>query len=238
MMVHLALDGPAPWEAGQDVHEYAYVHVAPYVEDLARTYTEAQNGLLPASPLLIVGQTTAVDPSRTPGDEEILWIQVRTVPALIRGDAEGEIEARHWDEAKEPFAERVLDKLAAYAPGIRDKIIGRHVLSPQDLERGNPNLVGGDSIGGSHHLHQNFLWRPLFGWSRYKMPLERLYMVGAGTWPGGGNNATSGFLAAQEVLKADGLSVGGKVAAGAAGAAAAGAVAAALRRLVGVGAEG
>ena len=233
MMMHLALDGPAPWKAGQDVHEYAYVHIAPYVEDLARTYTEAQNGLLPTSPLLIVGQTTAVDPSRTPGDEQLLWIQVRTLPALIRGDAKGEIEATHWDEAKAPFAERVLAKLEDYAPGIREKIIGQYVMSPQDLERGNPNLVGGDSIGGSHHLHQNFLWRPFFGWSRYKMPLEGLYMVGAGTWPGGGNNATSGYLAAQEVLKADGLSVGQKIAAGAAGAVAAGAMAAALKKLIG-----
>src|SRR5699024_4359422 len=80
MMVHLALDSLPEWEAGDDLDEFAYIHVAPYVEDLAATYTQAMNGAIPENPLLIVGQTTAVDPSRTPGDEAILWVQVRALP--------------------------------------------------------------------------------------------------------------------------------------------------------------
>ncbi len=221
MMVHLALDGPAPWAAGEEIQEFAYVHIAPYVADLARTYTAAMNGEIPESPLLIVGQPTAVDPGRAPEGGHILWIQVRTLPALIRGDAAGEITATHWDEAKAPVAERVLDKLEAYAPGVRERIVGQHVLSPRDLERHNPNLVGGDSVGGSHHLHQNFLWRPFAGWSRYAMPIDRLYMVGAGTYPGGGNNATSGYLAAQRILGGGGAATAAKVAVGTAAGAAA-----------------
>ena len=69
--------------------------------------------------------------------------------------------------------------------------------SPADLERDNPNLVGGDSLGGSHHLDQNFFFRPAFGWSRYRTPIERLYMVGASTWPGAGTGAGSGFMLAK-----------------------------------------
>ena len=201
MMVHLALSGRPRWRAGEDLDEFAYVHVAPYVEDLAETYTESLNGLLPENPLLIVGQTSAVDPSRTPGDEEVLWIQVRTLPSEIRGDAAGEIPARTWEDAKEPFADRVMRKLEEYAPGIGDLVLERVVFSPEDLERHNPNLVGGDSVGGSHHLRQNFIFRPFPGWSNYKMPLEGLYMVGAATWPGAGTNATSGYLAAKEILR-------------------------------------
>ncbi len=64
-----------------------------------------------------------------------------------------------------------------------------------------PNLVGGDSLGGSHHLRQNFVFRPFPGWSNYKMPIENLYMVGAATWPGAGTNATSGYLAAKKILR-------------------------------------
>jgi phytoene dehydrogenase-like protein len=201
MMVHIALSGRPRWRAAKDLDEFAYVHVAPYVEDLAETYTKSLNGLLPESPLLIVGQTSAVDPSRTPGDEEVLWIQVRTLPSKIRGDAAGEILARTWEEAKEPFADRVMRKLEEYAPGIGDLVLERVVFSPEDLERHNPNLVGGDSVGGSHHLRQNFIFRPFPGWSNYKMPLEGLYMVGAATWPGAGTNATSGYLAANEILR-------------------------------------
>jgi len=200
MMVHLALREPPRWTAGAEIAEFAYVHVAPYVEDLADTYNDAMNGVLPASPLLIVGQPSAVDPSRAPGGGATLWIQVRALPSAIRGDRLGEIAARTWDEAAAPYAERVLDKLEAYAPGVRGQIVGQKVYSPADLERFNPNLVGGDSVAGSHHLRQNLFYRPFAGWSNYRMPLDGLFMVGAATWPGAGTNAASGYNAAHQLL--------------------------------------
>ena len=200
MMIHLALDELPDWTAGEDLSEFAYVHIAPDVDTLAETYTAAQNGQLPESPMLIVGQTTAVDASRTPDDGQILWIQVRALPSEIDGDDAGEIDATDWDTAASPMADRVLDKLETYAPGVRDSIRDRDVHSPADLEATNPNLVGGDSVAGSHHLRQNFLWRPFPGWSRYGTPVDELYVCGASTWPGAGNNATSGQLCAQRVL--------------------------------------
>ena len=68
------------------------------------------------------------------------------------------------------------------------------MFSPDDLEDENPCLVGGDNLSGSHQLDQNFLFRPVAGYSRYKMPLDRLYMCGAATWPGAGTGAGSGYL--------------------------------------------
>lgn len=200
MMIHLALKEQPRWAAGDDFAQFAYVHIAPYLDDLACTYADAITGTLPANPLLVVGQTTAVDPTRAPPGQHILWIQIRALPSTIRHDAAQEIAARTWEEAKEPFADRMIQKLATYAPGIQDRILARTVFSPEDLERQNPNLAGGDSVGGSHHLRQNFLWRPFPGWSTYRMPVEHLYMVGAATWPGAGTNATSGYLAAQLLL--------------------------------------
>jgi phytoene dehydrogenase-like protein len=73
-------------------------------------------------------------------------------------------------------------------------------MTPADLEQSNPNLVGGDSVAGSHHLRQNFIWRPFGDWNNYEAPVEDLYMVGAATWPGGGVNAMSGYLAAQRLM--------------------------------------
>ena len=200
MMVHLALDSLPHWAAGAEVADFAYVHIAPYLEDLARTYTDACNGMLPESPLLIVGQPTTIDPSRAPAGKHTLWVQVRTLPSDIHGDSAGTITAQTWEDAKQPFAERVIDKLEHYAPGIRETILEQTVFSPLELAQHNPNLVGGDSVGGSHHLAQNYLFRPIQGWSNYRMPLENLWMVGAATWPGGGTNATSGYLAAQALL--------------------------------------
>lgn len=117
LMMHLALNDPLPWAAGEELADFGYVHVAPYVDDLARTYAEAQAGLLPADPLLIVGQTSAIDPARSPEGKHMAWIQVRTVPSLIRGDAAGTIRSSTWDEAAGAMAERVLDKLEATRQG-------------------------------------------------------------------------------------------------------------------------
>lgn len=224
MMVHAALSRPAPWEA-DELERFGYVHIGPYVEEMASTYAEAMNGLLPRSPLLVVGQTTAIDPTRAPSGTHVLWIQMRMLPGRIRGDAAGEIETASWEEARRPYAERVLDKLERYAPGVHEAIVGWTALSPADLERENPNLVGGDSLGGSHHLSQNALFRPIPGWSRYRTPVDRLYVVGAGTWPGAGVNAISGRLVAEIVA---GRGRAKRKARAGAGLAAAGAAAAAL----------
>jgi phytoene dehydrogenase-like protein len=205
MMIHLALSAPPTWAAGGDLGEFAYVHIAPYVSDLAETYTAAMNGLLPKSPLLVVGQSSAVDPTRAPEGQAVLWVQVRAQPAEIRGDAAGEIAARDWADAAQPYVDRVLAKLSEYAPGIEDLILSRVVLTPRDLEAHDPNLVGGDGVAGSHHLRQNFIFRPLAGYSSYRTPIEGLFMTGAATWPGGGVTGLPGYLAAKAVLAGGGL---------------------------------
>ena len=197
MMIHLALSDLPDWRAGAALRNFAYVHVAPDLEMMSRVYAEALAGLLPAEPALVVGQPTAIDPSRAPDSKHVLWIQVRVLPSQIRGDATGRITATTWDEAKEPYAEHALDILETYAPGLRAKILGRSVFSPLDLERENPNLIGGDNLSGSHHLDQNFFFRPVPGWSRYKTPVKNLYLCGASTWPGAGTGAGSGFILAR-----------------------------------------
>lgn len=199
MMIHLALDSPLDWSGGEALRRFAYVHVAPDLAMMGGVYSEAASGLLPAEPILVVGQPTAIDPTRAPAGKHTLWIQVRALPALIHGDAAGAIAAKHWDEAKAPYADRVLDILEQHAPGLREKIIGRAVASPLDLERENPCLVGGDSLSGSHHLDQNFLFRPVAGYSRYRTPVDRLFLCGASTWPGAGAGAGSGFLLAKSL---------------------------------------
>jgi phytoene dehydrogenase-like protein len=205
MMIHLALSAPPTWAAGGDLGEFAYIHIAPYVSDLAETYTAAVDGLLPRSPMLVVGQTSAVDPTRAPAGQAVLWVQVRALPAEIRGDAAGEITARDWHQAGEPYADRAIAKLAEYAPGLDELILKRVVLTPQDLEAHDANLVGGDSVAGSHHLRQNFVFRPLPGYSAYRTPVDGLFMTGASTWPGAGVTGLPGRLAAGAVLSAGGF---------------------------------
>lgn len=197
MMIHLTLDGLPEWTASSELKSYAYVHIAPNLAMMNHVYDEAVSGLLPREPALVVGQPTAIDPRRAPDGKHVLWVQVRVLPAEIKGDAAGTIAATDWAEAKEAYADRVIDIIETYAPGLRSLIRGRSVYSPADLEVENPNLIGGDSLSGSHHLSQNFLFRPVAGYSRYKSPVERLFMCGAATWPGAGTGAGSGFMLAR-----------------------------------------
>ena len=194
MMVHLAVSSLPDWIAGEELKRFAYVHLAPDLDMMARAYSDAMAGLLPAEPVLVVGQPTAIDPSRAPPGKHVLWIQVRVLPAEIRGDAAGAIPPSHWDAVKEAYADRVVDIIERYAPGTRAKILARYVESPADLEHRNPNLVGGDNLAGSHHLSQNFLFRPVPGWARYATPVKDLYLIGASTWPGAGTGAGSGYM--------------------------------------------
>ena len=165
------------------------MHIGPYLDDMAMTYTQAAAGRLPDSPTLVVGQPTISDPTRAPEGRHTLWVQVRVLPSHP--------DEGSWDDIAEAYADRVIDKIEEYAPGLRSHILARKVLSPVDLERANANLIGGDSLGGSHHPAQFFFLRPVPGWWRHRSPVDRLFVCGASTWPGGGVGGGSGALVAQ-----------------------------------------
>ena len=101
-MIHLALSDLPDWTAGPALKTFAYVHLGPSFAAMAKAYTEALAGLLPAEPVLVVGQPTAIDPGRAPAGRHVLWVQVRVLPAKISGDAAGVIAAGDWDAVKEP----------------------------------------------------------------------------------------------------------------------------------------
>ena len=198
MMIHLALAGLPDWRAA-GLNRFAYIHIAPSLDQMARTYQQAKAGLLPDEPVLVIGQPTAFDPTRAPPGQHTLWVQVRMAPGEILGDAAGKIAARDWTDAAAPFAARALAILEAHAPGLKAKVLATRIVSPLDLEADNPNLVGGDQICGSHHLGQHFLYRPLRGHADGATPIRNLHLTGAAVWPGAGTGAGAGYLLARHL---------------------------------------
>ena len=200
MMIHLALSDLPNWRA-EGLWSFAYVHIAPSMDQMARTYQQAKAGLLPDEPILVVGQPTVVDPTRAPPGQHTLWVQVRMAPGSILGDAKGEITARDWPSAAQPFAHRALNILETHAPGTLANILGQRIVTPVELEADNPNLVGGDQVCGSHHLSQNFLFRPVRGHADGTTPIRNLHLTGAAVWPGAGTGAGSGYLLARQLAR-------------------------------------
>ena len=86
------------------------------------------------------------------------------------------------------------------APNFKASVVGRHVLSPLDLER-EYGLTGGDIFHGALSLDQLFSARPVLGHADYRAPIRGLYLCGSGTHPGGGVTGVPGHNAAREILR-------------------------------------
>jgi phytoene dehydrogenase-like protein len=98
--------------------------------------------------------------------------------------------------------DRIEDRVEGHAPGFRDRIVARHVLSPAELERRDANLVEGDNAGGTNQLHQQLVFRPLPGLGRPTTPIRGLYLASASAHPGGGVHGACGANAARAALAA------------------------------------
>ena len=109
-------------------------------------------------------------------------------------------EGRSWDDAKDEFADLVIDTVDAHAPNFKASVIARQVLSPLDLER-RFGLVDGDIFHGQLTLDQLFSARPVLGHADYRMPVAGLYLCGSGAHPGGGVTGLPGRNAALEIIR-------------------------------------
>jgi phytoene dehydrogenase-like protein len=98
------------------------------------------------------------------------------------------------------MTERIERQVERFAPGFRERILARSALGPADLERHNPNNVGGDINGGAADLRQLFT-RPVARLSPYTTPLPGVFLCSASTPPGGGVHGMCGYHAAKAALR-------------------------------------
>ena len=204
MQIHFALSEPARWDGDDRLNRTAIVHVTPGLDGVSRAVNEAERGLLPAEATVVAGQPLTIDASRAPDGKGILWVQLQELPRRIKGDAAGELatgDGTWTDDLRERYADRIQARLARHIPNLESSMLRRVALGPHDLERMNVNLVGGDPYGGALSLDQNLLWRPFPRAPGHATAVERLFHIGASTWPGPGLGAGSGTLVAHELLK-------------------------------------
>jgi phytoene dehydrogenase-like protein len=106
-----------------------------------------------------------------------------------------------WTDAlRNEYADRCFDVVERYAPGFKDSVIDRQILTPVDLET-TFGLTGGSIFQGAMPLHQLFAFRPVPGYASYTTPIRGLYLCGAAAHPGGGVMGAPGWNAARVMLR-------------------------------------
>ncbi|WP_426005399.1 phytoene desaturase family protein [Paenarthrobacter sp. NyZ202] len=200
MQIHLALDKPVEW-LDPRLNTVPLIHISNGADSTGVACAQAEAGLLPAEPTIVVGQQYVLDPSRAPEGKATLWLQLQEVPFSPVGDGAGGLSvAEGWTpELKEAYLERVLDRLEQFAPGTRASVLASDIIAPTDLAAANPNAVHGDPYGGSAELFQNLLWRPFPQAAGHQTYIKGLWHIGASTHPGPGLSGGSGHLAAQRL---------------------------------------
>jgi phytoene dehydrogenase-like protein len=132
---------------------------------------------------VLLVQPTLFDPSRAPEGKHTAWAYCHTPHGSVR-DVSGTIEAQ----------------IERFAPGFRERVLGRHVYTARELEVYNPNYVGGDINSGVQDLRQLFT-RPVPRLDPYRTPMKGVYLCSGSTPPGGGVHGMSGWHAAQSALR-------------------------------------
>ena len=178
--VDWALDAPIPWRDPR-VAEAGTVHIGGTLDEIAASERETWEGGLPERPFVLLAQPTLFDATRAPAGRHVAWGYCH-VPRGSTADMLPRIEAQ----------------IERFAPGFRDRVLARHVTTPADLERRNPNMVGGDIGMGVMDWPQLFR-RP--SWRFYETPARDLFICSASTPPGVGVHGMCGYFAAQAALR-------------------------------------
>jgi phytoene dehydrogenase-like protein len=163
-------------------------------QQISDAYADYLKGHPTEDPPIVAMTFSAVDSTLTPPGGEVLWLWAQYYPYALR-------DGRGWDEQARGVAERILDAFERYAPGTRDKVVGGLFQHPVWLERGL-GLPRGNVMHLEMSLDQMFALRPSLTLSQYKTHLDRLFITGASTHPGGGIMGASGRNAARQILKA------------------------------------
>lgn len=179
----LALDGPVPWTAA-DCARAATVHLGGTLPEIAVAEAAVSAGGHPERPYVLVAQPSLFDATRAPDGKHTVWAYCH-VPNGSPAD----------------MTERIEAQIERFAPGIRDRVIGRSAMAPAEIERHNANYVGGDINGGLQDLRQLFT-RPVARLVPYSTPLNNVYICSSSTPPGGGVHGMCGYYAARAALHA------------------------------------
>ena len=190
--LHLALDGLPSIEglARKDFAER--IVIAPDEYYVERAFNPAKYGESSQSPVVEMTFPSFRDESLAPTGKHVVSAVVQYAPYALQGG---------WDDAaKQAFEQAVVETIKRYAPDLESRITASELLTPADIER-EFHMTGGHWHHAELTLDQFLFVRPVSGAAQYRMPLDGLYLCGAGAHPGGGISGAPGRNAARTILK-------------------------------------
>jgi phytoene dehydrogenase-like protein len=168
------------------------IHIGPDIDYLERAFDAAKYGDFSPQPYLDMTIPSLADPSLAPSGAHVMSIHAQFAPYQLK--------TGNWNSRKEELGDTIVNVLSDYAPNLKELVVGRQVITPLELEQ-TYGLSGGHIHHGEMALDQLFAFRPLIGWARYRTPIKRLFLCGAGTHPGGGVTGMPGANASREIIK-------------------------------------
>jgi phytoene dehydrogenase-like protein len=180
--VDWALKEPIPWKA-HICRKAGTVHLGNSFEKIDASVRNAGMGKVPVSPYIVLAQQSLFDPTRAPEGRHTAWAYCH-VP----------------HGSPENVADLMEDKIERHASGFREIILAKSSMTAVDMERHNPNYVGGDINGGLQDLSQLYT-RPVLSLVPYRTSQKNIYICSSSTPPGGGVHGLCGYYAAQAVCK-------------------------------------
>jgi phytoene dehydrogenase-like protein len=197
--VNLAIDRLPDFTClpGEGEHLRGAISFSPSIDEMEQAYDDAKYGRFSRKPYIDMIIPTLVDPSMAPPGKHVISCFVQYAPYKLAP------ELGTWDDQREAFGDAVIDRIAEFAPNIRDVILHRNVQTPLDIER-TTGLSEGNIFQGELSLEQLFFNRPVPGYARFRTPIRDLWLCGSATHPGGGIMGANGRIAAMEVLRARG----------------------------------
>ena len=172
------LNEAIPWTASE-CRRSSTVHIGGSLEEIAFTEHEVKQGIIPERPFVFLVQPSIIDPTRASQGGHLAWAYCH-VP----------------NGSTINMTEKIEDQIERFAPGFREIITARNTMSPEDIEKDNPNCVGGDITAGRQSLR-----RLLFPELSCKTPLENVFLCSAVTSPGPGVHGMCGIRAARTAMR-------------------------------------
>lgn len=195
MKINLALDKLPNFTTKK--RDYPFLtgttHIPSSMKKIEEAFDDAKYGNPSKYPVLEISIPTTVDDTIAPEGKHIMGIFVQYFPYELHP------RYKEIDNLKDSFADKCIDIINDHAPGFKDSILYKQVLSPLDLEK-KYGLTEGNIFQGSMDLSNIGPFRPVMGWN-YRTPIKGLYIGGASAPPGGGVMGIPGKNAAEVILR-------------------------------------